>query len=105
MTLVVILTVRTAALDQFRTFEAEAARVMAKHGGAIERTVAISSEPGDELVKEVHIVTFPDREAMRAYQRDAELRGAAHLREASVVHTETLVGEDGPDYSPDRTPG
>ncbi|HET9489781.1 MAG TPA: hypothetical protein VFR64_08520 [Methylomirabilota bacterium] len=39
MTLVVILTVRREALEQFRAFEAQAAAVMTTHGGRIERTV------------------------------------------------------------------
>lgn len=39
VTLVVILTVRREALEQFRAFEAQAAAVMTTHGGRIERTV------------------------------------------------------------------
>jgi hypothetical protein len=98
MVLVVILTVRSDAIDKFRAFETRAAIVMAKHGGAIERTVAIPPESAGDFMKEVHIVTFPDDQALSKYREDGDLREVAHLREESVVKTEILVGEDGPDY-------
>ncbi|WP_437590159.1 DUF1330 domain-containing protein [Sorangium sp. So ce1000] len=97
MTLVVILTVRCEALDTFRAYETRAAAVMARYGGAIERTV-VTAPDGAGLTKEIHIITFPDEQAFSAYRRDAELGAVAHLRDASVVHTEILRGEEGPDY-------
>jgi uncharacterized protein (DUF1330 family) len=98
MTLVAIISVRTDALDRFRAFERHAATVMARHGGRIERTVVVSAESSPGLVKEVHIVTFPDEQAFLAYRADPRLRELAQLRDESVVHTEVLVGEEGPDY-------
>ena len=98
MTLVVILTVRSEAIDKFRTFEKKAAVVMAKHGGAIERTVVVLPESTRGFLKEIHLVTFPHEQALLAYQQDGDLREVAHLREESVVQTEILVGENGPDY-------
>jgi len=98
MTLVVILTVRKEALDKFRTFEKRAAAVMAKYGGAIERTVVITPQNAEDLLKEIHIVTFPDEPALLAYQQDADLKAVSPLRTESVVHTEVMIGEEGPDY-------
>jgi uncharacterized protein (DUF1330 family) len=98
MTLVVILTVLSEALDMFRAFETKAAGVMARHGGAIERTVVVPPGGEGSFLKEVHIVTFPDGQALSAYQADPALAEVAHLRAASVVKTEILLGEDGPDY-------
>jgi uncharacterized protein (DUF1330 family) len=98
LTLVAILTVRCAARDDFRAFERRAAAVMARYGGAIARAVVIPPRGGEEVFREVHVVTFPDEGALRAYQADPELKAAAHLREASVVATELMIGEDGPDY-------
>jgi uncharacterized protein (DUF1330 family) len=95
---VAILSVRRDALDRFRAFERHAAAVMARHGGRIERTVVVSAESAPGVVKEVHIVTFPDAAAFDAYRADPRRDELAHLRDASVVHTEVLVGEDGPDY-------
>jgi hypothetical protein len=100
MTLVAILTVRMAELAKFRAFERRAARVMASHGGRIERTVVVAPA-GAELIKEIHIVTFPDAAAFQAYRADARLGELARLREESVVDTEVLVGEAGPDYHAD----
>ncbi|KYF81614.1 hypothetical protein [Sorangium cellulosum] len=98
MTLVVILTVRCEALDAFRAYERKAAAVMARYGGAIERTVVTAPDSAGLRLKEVHIVTFPDEQAFSAYRRDGELGAVAHLRDASVVETEILRGEEGPDY-------
>lgn len=44
-------------------------------------------------------MTFPDEEALASYRADENLARVAHLREAAVVKTEILVGEDGPDYA------
>jgi uncharacterized protein (DUF1330 family) len=98
MTLVVIITVRREAIEDFRAFERHAARVMAGHGGRIERSVVIEAEGASPLVREVHVVTFPDAAALAAYRGDPRRAEAVHLRDASVVSTEILVGEDGPDY-------
>jgi hypothetical protein len=95
---VVTLTVRRAQLAAFRAFERRAAAVMARHGGAIERSVVVAAaRPGGHL-RELHVVTFPNQAALAAYRSDAALQAVAHLREASVVKTQVLVGEDGPDY-------
>ena len=98
MTIVAILTVRRKGLEQFRVFERHAAGVMAAHGGRIERTVVVSMDSPD-LLKEIHVVTFPGVGAFRAYQADPRLGELAHLREAAVVSTEVFVGEDGPEYA------
>jgi hypothetical protein len=98
MTLVAILSVRPERLDEFRAFERAAAAVMARHGGAIERTVVIPPAGAEAPLKEVHIVTFPDEGALHAYQRDPALQEVLHLRAGSVVATELLIGEDGPEY-------
>jgi hypothetical protein len=98
MTIVAILTVRRRGLEQFRAFERHAAGVMAAHGGRIERTIVVPLADAPDLLKEIHVVTFPGAGAFRAYREDARLAELAHLREAAVVSTEVFVGEDGPDY-------
>jgi hypothetical protein len=98
MILVVTLTVRPEALEAFRSFEQQAARIMSRHGGAIERAVVIPpAQPGAPL-REVHIVTFPSPDAFAAYRADPALAALAPLREASVLHTEILTGEEGPHH-------
>jgi len=99
MTLVTILTVRREAIETFRTFERRAADVMKKHGGRIERTVVVVPDGSPDVIKEIHVVTFPSKEAFAAYRKDDQLSRLAHLRDQSIVHTELLVGEDGPSYA------
>ena len=96
MTLVAILTVRRDAIDKFRTFEAHAAEVMKMHGGQLERTVVVVPDGSPELIKEIHLLTFPNEKAFAAYRKDERLAKFVHLRDQSVVHTELFVGEDGP---------
>lgn len=99
MTLVVILTVRRDAIEKFRAFEKHAARIMEPHGGRIERTVVVEPNGLPDMIKEIHVVTFPNEEAFAAYRTDEELARFAHLRDQSVVHTEVFAGEDGPRYA------
>jgi len=97
--LVATMTVRREAIDEFRSFENQAAGIMAKHGGIIERTVVVDSGSGP--LQEIHIVTFPSEQALAAYQADDGLRKLARLREQSVIKTEIIRGEAGPDYRPE----
>jgi len=99
MTLVAILTVRRDAIEKFRDYEVRAVEVMKQHGGQLERTVVVAADGSPELVKEIHLVTFPDGNAFAAYRKDERLTKFAHLRAQSVVHTELYVGEDGPSYA------
>jgi hypothetical protein len=70
---------------------------MREYGGAIERTVRIDDGAGETLT-EVHLVRFREEAGFQAYRANTALAGLRHLRDASVVDTELLVGEDGPDY-------
>jgi uncharacterized protein (DUF1330 family) len=99
MTLVAILTVRREAIEKFRAFERHAASVMKKHGGRIERTVVVIPDGPSDVIKEIHVVTFPNEQAFFAYRNDEQVAQFAHLRDQSVVHAELLVGEDGPSYA------
>jgi hypothetical protein len=98
--IVATLTVRAAALDEFREFERHAARVMARHGGAIERTVFATVDGAPELAREIHLVTFPSEAAFTRYRADPELDAHAPLRARAIVSTELVIGIDGPDYGP-----
>jgi uncharacterized protein (DUF1330 family) len=97
---VAVLTVRRTRAEALRRFETAAAKIMARHGGAIERTVVIDASPGDdaETFRELHLVRFPDEAALRAYRADPELAALAALREAAIVATEIWTGTDGPTY-------
>jgi len=100
VTLVVTMRVRRDRAEEFRAFERHAAVVMVDHGGRIERTVVGPVEGRPDLFTEVHVVTFPGEAALAAYRADPRRGEVAHLRDAAVVDTDVLVGEDGPDYTP-----
>jgi uncharacterized protein (DUF1330 family) len=96
--IVAILTPHGGSMEIFREYETKAAVVIARHGGAIERTVIEEpSEPG-KPIREVHIVTFPDLKAFHSYRADPDFTSLADLRAASIAHTELLFGREGPDY-------
>jgi hypothetical protein len=96
MLIVAVMTVRRAALDEFRRFEHIAARVMARYCGAIERTIELDGDAS--TVRELHVVRFPDEAAFEAYRADPELTAHRLLRDASVIDTEVWRGKDGPRY-------
>lgn len=96
MTLVAIITVRKDAIEKFRSYESHAARIMKEHGGRIERVI-VAADTAD-TIKEIHVVTFPDDAAFKAYRQDPKLAEFAPLRDASVVGTDIHIGADGPPY-------
>jgi hypothetical protein len=65
----------------------------------IERTIVVASEGSPDVIKEIHVLTFPDAEALAGYRNDRRLAELAHLRDESVIHTELLAGVEGPIYS------
>jgi uncharacterized protein (DUF1330 family) len=95
---VAILTVRQSALEAFRAYERHAAAVMAAHGGRIARTVVVIDGAPPGTLQEIHLLEFPHRQGFADYRDDPRLGEMRRLREQSVVHTEVLVGEAGPDY-------
>jgi hypothetical protein len=56
LAIVAILTVRNGALELFRDYESKAAAVMARYGGAIERTFVEDVAYPEQPVREVHVV-------------------------------------------------
>jgi hypothetical protein len=51
-----------------------------------------------ETLTEVHWIRFRDEAGFQAYRQSTALAGLRHLRDAAVVSTELVVGEEGPDY-------
>ena len=100
MLLVAIITARDGELDAFRAYERDAAAVMARHGGVIERVVVIPPDhvASDGAVREVHVIRFPSARALAEYRGDPDLLALAPARERAIAATEILVGEEGPRY-------
>jgi uncharacterized protein (DUF1330 family) len=87
LTLVVALHVHAGREAEFERFEAAASAVMQRHGGAIERRIAIDAGGHPPHPHEVHVVTFPDRAAFDRYRADPALEPLAALRESAIRET------------------
>jgi hypothetical protein len=90
---------------EFHRFETEAARIMRRHGGRIERVIRPTG-PGraDVLPHEVHLVSFTSHAGFDAYRADPELKALGGLRESAIARTEVLVGTDGESYPGEAGP-
>ena len=97
MLIVAKLLVRRSELAAFETYETAAYRVILEHGGTLEKSVRIDDGTSETLT-EVHVVRFRDEAGFQAYRATTALAGIRHLRDASVIETELLMGEEGPDY-------
>jgi uncharacterized protein (DUF1330 family) len=94
MVVVAILRVRQAFVEQFREYERRVVTIMQNHGGEIERTVIVPAGD-DETFREIHIMRFPDQNSFGAYHADPARRALEAMREAAIIETEILFGEDG----------
>ena len=97
---VVCLFVRPGQETTFRRFEMEAARVMRRYGGRIDRVIRpTDSSRSDVLPREIHVVSFPSLERFEAYRGDRELADLAPLRETAIHRTEITIGKEARPYA------
>lgn len=97
---VVCLFVRPGQETTFRRFETEAARIMWRHGGRIDRVIRpTASARADVLPREIHIVSFPSLERFEAYRGDRDLAELAPLRESAIHRTEITIGKEARPYA------
>lgn len=79
----------------FDAYERAEAGIMAKHGGRID--LAMRPENVPDAPFEVHLVSFPDREAAAGYARDPETLLLREGRESIISRTDIIEGvEAGP---------
>jgi uncharacterized protein (DUF1330 family) len=97
-------TVRPDAYETFREFEKLAVGIMARYGGKVERVVVADRRAQGGKLKEVHLVSFPDEDRMFAYLSDEELASHIHMREASTLSTELIIGVESGDHPAVTTP-
>lgn len=84
---------------EFRQFETEAAHIMKKYGGRIERVIRPhASVPPGSSPYQVHVVSFPSMAQFEAYRKDGDLAKLAPLRQSAIARTEIIVGEAGEPY-------
>jgi antibiotic biosynthesis monooxygenase (ABM) superfamily enzyme len=97
---VVRLWIRQGLEAEFEAYERKVARVMARHGGVIERAIRTSgaSRDGSDEPFEVHLLRFPTQARYDAYRDDPERRSLSGERERIITKTDVLVGTPGPTY-------
>jgi len=100
VTLLAALYIHPGREAEFDQFETAAARIMARHGGAIDRRIRITRAAGDNLPHEVHLVSFPDDASIQRYRADPELQGLAELRARAIRETVVWTGSDLPRFAP-----
>ena len=71
---------------------------MARHGGRIEKAVALDDDRASPHYQETHMVVFPDEAHLNAYRNDPEIKALAPLRESCIVSTTITYGTEGVDY-------
>ena len=93
MNLVVSLWLKTDDVAAFQSFEREAARVMAKHGGRIDHVVRRADTERGDGPFEVHVVSFPNWSSFDAYRADPAFKALLVQRERLIARTEIWRGE------------
>ena len=96
MIVVALLTVRREQLAAYHAYERAAAAIMARHGAAIDRVIALA--PEGEHHREIHVVSVPSPAAWDTYRADPALAALAGDRAAVIVSTELWIGADAPPY-------
>jgi len=98
--LIVLLHIDPEHMDDYERFEAEASRIMARHGGRIERRLATSAPAGTDgdVPDEVHLVTFPTPDSFEAYRRDPALPPLSDLRARAIRRTVIWQSHDLPRF-------
>lgn len=103
--LLVQLFIHPGRAAEFRRFETEAARIMRRHGGRIERVIRPTGPARDGAVPhEIHVVSFGSVAGLEAYRADPELKALGSLREAAIARTEVVVGTEGEPYPEEARP-
>jgi uncharacterized protein (DUF1330 family) len=93
LTAVVALFVVQHKRAEFDAFERQAAALLARHGGNVERRVRIAEQAAGQPY-EIHVVTFPDRQAFDAYREDPGVMALQPAREDAIERTEIWLGAD-----------
>ena len=96
--LVVSLWISPGREEDFESFESSAFSIITRHGGSLARRLALRDGMGSQVPNEMHVVTFPDREAYEAYRADPELVSLASLRARAVLRTVIWEGVDLPPF-------
>lgn len=92
--IVVAIHINTGREVEFERFETAVAKIMQRHGGTLERRIAMAPGSDASHPHEVHIVTFPERAALDRYRADPEFKALAALRAEAIRETIFWFGAD-----------
>lgn len=91
--LVVSLWLKNETVAAFEDYERQAAKLLEKYGGRIERAVRIKKRANKKNGPfEIHIVSFPNEQKFADYKTDSETRKLAETRNEIIARTEILEG-------------
>src|SRR6266851_1058304 len=99
LTLIALLFVHPGHEFEFEQFESAAAQIMQRYGGKLERRIGRRPQSDPSQPDEIHIVTFPDQEALQRYRADADLASLADLRARAIRQTTIWYGADLGDFN------
>jgi antibiotic biosynthesis monooxygenase (ABM) superfamily enzyme len=103
ITLVVALFINPERRAEFESFETQAAEIMSRVGGRIERQIACSNKDDPTAPDEVHLVTFPDVDSYNRYRELPELKALASLRAIAIRKTVVWRGTELPAFDKSST--
>jgi uncharacterized protein (DUF1330 family) len=98
LTIVAALYIHAGYEAEFEQFETQAASIMRRYGGAVERRIGFANAAGDENPHEVHVVTFPNEQSFERYRSDPDLLALADLRNRAIRKTTIWRGQDLPEF-------
>jgi hypothetical protein len=91
LTLVQIVRVPAHGVAAFRRYESLVLPLLSRHGGLLERRLRAA-----DGLTEVHILSFPSRDAFDAYMRDPDRQRHLALKDESAASAELLEVTDVP---------
>jgi len=98
ITLIVALFIHPNRHAEFESFETQAAQIMSRVGGRIERRIACSNKDDASAPDEVHLVTFPSADSYNRYRESSELQALASLRAVAIRKTVVWRGFELPAF-------
>jgi uncharacterized protein (DUF1330 family) len=103
ITLVVALFIDPDRRAEFESFETQAAEIMIRFGGRIERRIGCSSKDEPSVPDELHLVTFPDEDSYNHYRESSELKALASRRAVAIRKTVVWRGAELPAFKKSST--
>jgi len=89
LTLVQVVRIPAEGIEAFQRFESYELPLMPKYGGVLERRLR-----GNDGQMEVHVISFPSREALQRYMDDPEWAQYVPLKDQSGAMSELIEMTD-----------